>query len=187
MDGKHQKRVFRRCRQELSVEENGAPKRRQGNEERRQSGQAAEEMSDLFYREQATAGDDDDEIRQYLTQASSSRYLSILEFYGTQKSTYPTICRMAKGFLSMMAMSAPSESLFSRVKNIVTNKRNRLDPSTIRMMGILKARGLIRKENIFTDDEQMSIENDRDAADTNGVQSYEEVRMKSMDYVKYIN
>jgi hypothetical protein len=76
---------------------------------------------------------------------------------------------MAKDFLSMMAMSSPSESLFSRVKNIVTDKRNRLDPSTIRSLAILKARGFTRKEITFTDDVQMVIEIYKDGADTNRV------------------
>ncbi|KAM9910803.1 hypothetical protein OXX69_004125 [Metschnikowia pulcherrima] len=49
------------------------------------------------------------------------------------------------------AMSAPAEALFSRMGDIISKKRNKLSPTTIRMLAILKSRGIIREEEIPQD------------------------------------
>lgn len=50
-----------------------------------------------------------------------------------------------------MAISAPAESLFSQVKNIVNKERNRLHASTIKLLAVLKARGTLNDECDFRD------------------------------------
>ncbi|KAM9886385.1 hypothetical protein OXX79_001421 [Metschnikowia pulcherrima] len=49
-------------------------------------------------------------------------------------------------FLAIPAMSASSERIFSNVGDMVTRKRNRLQPGTIKMLAILKARDLVVDE-----------------------------------------
>lgn len=48
-------------------------------------------------------------------------------------------------------MSAPYEALFSRVIDFVTKKRNRLHPSTIKMLAILKSRTVVTNESDISD------------------------------------
>lgn len=97
---------------------------------------------------------DDNELLLYLRESQEDGNSSIREFYEARKNSFPVIRRMARDFLSIMAMSSPAESLFSQVKNIVTDKRNRLLPATIKLLAVLKARGVIPDEiNTIRDSE----------------------------------
>ncbi|KAM9937942.1 hypothetical protein OXX80_002541 [Metschnikowia pulcherrima] len=119
-------------------------KRSRSSDRTGESGQSSTQMHEFFTYTKSTLSDG--EVSLYLGENRENGHCSIREFYETRKSSFPIIRLMAKDFLSIMAMSAPAESLFSKVKSIVTEKRNRLLPSTIRMLAILKSRGRIRDE-----------------------------------------
>lgn len=83
------------------------------------------------------------EAKNFLAQEVAPCNMSIKEFYRCNRTSMPIIYRMAKDYLSIMAMSASSESLFSKVKDIVTDKRNRLLPISIKKLALLKGRDLV--------------------------------------------
>src|SRR5437588_6265369 len=49
----------------------------------------------------------------------------------TQQKTYPNLSKMALDILSIPAMSAEPERLFSRAKITITDRRNRLGAETV--------------------------------------------------------
>ncbi|KAM9935759.1 hypothetical protein OXX80_004684 [Metschnikowia pulcherrima] len=91
------------------------------------------------------------EVDNYLKQPRAD-CRSPIEFYKDRKATYPIISRIAKDYLAMSAMSAPSESLFSQVGDMVTKKRNRLSPFTIKILALLKSRGKLPDETVLVDE-----------------------------------
>jgi hAT family protein len=56
-----------------------------------------------------------------------------------QKRDYPNLSRMALDILSIPAMSASIERLFSSANITVSDRRNRLTPDTIEMIESLKS------------------------------------------------
>ncbi|GEQ72591.1 hypothetical protein JCM33374_g6278 [Metschnikowia sp. JCM 33374] len=65
------------------------------------------------------------------------RVLFVAGFYNTQESSH---------HLSDGKRCLPSEGILSRLSNIVTDKRNRLYPGKMRILGILKPWGSLRDE-----------------------------------------
>ena len=57
-------------------------------------------------------------------------YNDPLEWWKKRSGVFPKLSEMALRLLSVPATSAPSERIFSMAKQIITDKRNRLDPST---------------------------------------------------------
>ncbi|KAM9923061.1 hypothetical protein OXX59_005418 [Metschnikowia pulcherrima] len=84
-----------------------------------------------------------DEVKRYLFEEQQD---TIFDFYAARRNTFPVISQMARDFLAIPAMSASSERIFSKVGDMVTRKRNRLQPGTIKMLAILKARDLVVDE-----------------------------------------
>ena len=84
-----------------------------------------------------------DEVKRYLSEEQQD---TIFDFYAARRNTFPVISQMARDFLAIPAMSASSERIFSKVGDMVTRKRNRLQPGTIKMLAILKARDLVVDE-----------------------------------------
>ncbi|KAM9934312.1 hypothetical protein OXX80_006107 [Metschnikowia pulcherrima] len=155
------RQVFHRYKKEL--EEEGSSSKKQRREKKSESKNPTSASVSFFY-DVSQTGDDDDhdgesELRRYFSEENAKLSEDVDEYYRRQKAAFPTIFRMAKDYLSMMAMSSPSESLFSRVKNIVTDTRNRLQPHTIKMLAVLKARGIIKdEESVFFDSPPSSNE-----------------------------
>jgi len=56
-----------------------------------------------------------------------------------QQRDYPNLSRMALDMLSIPAMSASIERLFSSANITVSDRRNRLSPDTIEMVESLKS------------------------------------------------
>ena len=61
-----------------------------------------------------------------------------LMFYKTNQKNYPHLSRLAKCLFSIPASSVPSESLFSKAKEITTDSRNRLKPHLIESLLFIK-------------------------------------------------
>ena len=53
------------------------------------------------------------------------------KFWADRKKIFPYLSKVAQKWLGVVATSAPSERLFSTLGNIVTKKRNRLNPELI--------------------------------------------------------
>ena len=65
-----------------------------------------------------------------------------LYFFKKYNNSFPILSPIAKSFLSLMATSVPSESLFSQSGLIATELRNRLNPFLLEDLTLLK-------ENMF--------------------------------------
>lgn len=61
-----------------------------------------------------------------------------LQWWNERKDTFPLLSKQARKFLSIPATSVPSERLFSDAGNIITDKRNRLNPNTVHDLLFLK-------------------------------------------------
>ena len=66
------------------------------------------------------------------------RDADILKYWQSKQYQYPMIARIAKDHLAVSATSADSERIFSVDGDIVTKKRNRLSPSTLRYLLCLR-------------------------------------------------
>lgn len=66
-----------------------------------------------------------------------------LIWWRTNEKEYPNLAALARKFLAFPATSVPSERLFSDAGNILTKKRNRLDPTTVHDILFLKTNSKI--------------------------------------------
>ncbi|KAF8000104.1 hypothetical protein HF325_005033 [Metschnikowia pulcherrima] len=96
---------------------------------------------DIFTVEEITTLNN--EVTQYLSEPRQAPECNIGQFYRLRRDMFPVIFEMARDYLCTPAMSAPAESLFSQVKCIVTDKRHNALPGMIKMLAILKSRGVI--------------------------------------------
>lgn len=102
----------------------------------------------------------DDEYTQYINSALVILDESKIKDFNprawwlepTQRRTYPNLSKMALDFLSVPAMSAEVERLFSSCKITITNRRNRIGIDAVEAIECLKS--WLRKNNIsFVDSE----------------------------------
>lgn len=56
---------------------------------------------------------------------------------------YPIVAQIARDYLAIPATSAASERVFSNGSDIITKKRNRLSPSTVRYLLCLRDWGVL--------------------------------------------
>lgn len=95
----------------------------------------------------SSSGPVNDEVKSYLSEERISVDETPENYYLSRKRTFPIIFNMAKDFLAAPAMSAPAERLFSQVNDVITKKRNRLHPETIKRLALLKSWDLIPDED----------------------------------------
>jgi hypothetical protein len=81
-----------------------------------------------------------DELQIYLD-SKTIKVQKPIEWWmeNTQQSTYPNLSRMAIDILSIPAMAADPERLFSSAGWAVNNRRNRLEMETIQALESLKS------------------------------------------------
>jgi hypothetical protein len=116
------------------------------------------EDEDLDTEEQATNIDIDSEDELYVSQSryniepewkrwmkepTVGRDTDILKYWQSKQYQYPLIASIAKDHLAIPATSADSERVFSVGGDIITKKRNRLSPSTLRYLLCLRNWGII--------------------------------------------
>ena len=85
---------------------------------------------------------DFDELNQYLsTPTVTNLSLKPISWWlePTQQSTFPNLSRMAIDILSIPAMSAEPERLFSSAKITITDRRNHLESDIIEALECLKS------------------------------------------------
>ena len=83
------------------------------------------------------------EWKRWMKEPTVSRDIDILKYWQSKQLQYPIIARIAKDHLAVPATSADSERIFSVGGDIVTKKRNRLSPSTLRYLLCLRNWGVI--------------------------------------------
>jgi len=66
------------------------------------------------------------ELKHYISQPTIPLHENVFKFWNVHKTIYPHLSKIAGPYLSLVATSVPSERLFSKAGNIMTNKRNRL-------------------------------------------------------------
>ncbi|KAM9931831.1 hypothetical protein OXX80_008521 [Metschnikowia pulcherrima] len=91
------------------------------------------------------------EIERYLREPREPGDQDIIAFYKSRRTTFPVISSMARDVFAACATTAPSTSLFSSIGDIVTQKRNRLSPGTIKLIAFLKSRSIINSEDCSDD------------------------------------
>lgn len=62
-----------------------------------------------------------------------------LVFWKDMEGIYPILAPIARKYLTVVATSVPSERLFSKVGNIITEKRNRLKGETAAKLAFLES------------------------------------------------
>ncbi|QBM88248.1 hAT family C-terminal dimerization region [Metschnikowia aff. pulcherrima] len=116
-----------------------------------QSDDVQEESDSVYFLWSEIDAEDVHEIDAYLKGSRTRQCHNIMMYHKDRREFAPIIYRIARDYLAIPAMSAPSEALFSRVTDIVTKKRNRLHPSTIKMLAILKSRAVVTDESDISD------------------------------------
>ena len=71
------------------------------------------------------------ETTRYLAEPNIPRSEDPLKYWVKQKHVYPHLYILARNLLSVPASSVPCERVFSKAGEIVSKKRNRLNPNTV--------------------------------------------------------
>ncbi|KFY96310.1 hypothetical protein V500_02505 [Pseudogymnoascus sp. VKM F-4518 (FW-2643)] len=87
------------------------------------------------------------EWRRWFKENGVDRNTNILKYWQAKQYQYPVISRIARDYLAIPASSAASERIFSVGGDIVTKKRNRLLPSTLRYLLCLRDWGVMGDED----------------------------------------
>ena len=112
------------------------------NEERREFEEESVQL--------ATEPDSDDDLymshstyqepewKRWLVEPRPGPTTDILKYWAAKQYQYPIIAAIARDHLAIPATSAPSERVFSNGADILTKKRNRLSPETLRYLLCLR-------------------------------------------------
>ncbi|XP_043266731.1 E3 SUMO-protein ligase ZBED1-like [Venturia canescens] len=79
------------------------------------------------------------DLRHYLNQPMVNRTQDPIHYWSSRKTLYPTLWMIAQKYLSIVATSVPSERLFSRAGNILTDSRSRLSPDHLQQLLFLNS------------------------------------------------
>mgnify|MGYP001544422141 FL=1 len=83
------------------------------------------------------------EWKRWLVEPRPGPATDILKYWAAKQYQYPIIAAIARDHLAIPATSAPSERVFSNGADILTKKRNRLSPETLRYLLCLRDWGHI--------------------------------------------
>ena len=92
------------------------------------------------------------EWRRWMLEPRPGKNTDILKYWCAKQYQYPVIARIARDHLAIPATSAASERVFSNGSDIITKKRNRLSPPTIRYLLCLRNWGKIQEADSDGDD-----------------------------------
>ena len=73
-------------------------------------------------------------LKHYLNQPMVDRRENPIQYWQNLASVYPTLSIVATKYLAIVVTSVPSERLFSRAGNILTDSRNRLSPQHLQQL-----------------------------------------------------
>ena len=74
------------------------------------------------------------EVRQYFEEPNIDRIKNPLEWWKNNENKFPRLQQLAKKYLCIPGSSVPSERLFSKAGQLVSERRNRIKPKNIDMM-----------------------------------------------------
>nr|XP_055071743.1 E3 SUMO-protein ligase ZBED1-like [Misgurnus anguillicaudatus] len=74
------------------------------------------------------------EVDRYLSETNLARTEDPLGYWNKQKLQYPNLYKLALTFLCCPASSVPCERVFSKAGEVVSKKRNRLNPNTVKKL-----------------------------------------------------
>ncbi|KFZ18867.1 hypothetical protein V501_00969, partial [Pseudogymnoascus sp. VKM F-4519 (FW-2642)] len=83
------------------------------------------------------------EWKRWLVEPRPGPATDILKYWAAKQYQYPIIAAIARDHLAIPATSAPSERVFSNEADILTKRRNRLSPETLRYLLCLRDWGHI--------------------------------------------
>ena len=78
------------------------------------------------------------ELNLYMSIPKSSATIDILQFWHAHEKQFPSLAKVVKKYMCIQASSSSSERTFSASGNIVTPKRNKLDPENVNLLVYLK-------------------------------------------------
>ena len=87
--------------------------------------------------------DTEPEWKRWMKEPTVGRDTDILKYWQSKQYQYPLIASIAKDHLAIPATLADSERVFSVGGDIITKKRNRLSPSTLRYLLCLRNWGVL--------------------------------------------
>lgn len=79
------------------------------------------------------------EVRSYLEEPLIQRAEDPLSWWQAKASVFPLLVKVMEGRLCIVATSVPSERIFSKTGQILTERRNRISPSKLRHLIFLNA------------------------------------------------
>lgn len=80
------------------------------------------------------------ELEKYIQEKPKSKEdkFDNLQWWKENEKNYPNLSRIAQNYLSIPASSAPVEGLFSRAGDVITKRRNSLNPDIINSLMVVK-------------------------------------------------
>ncbi|KAL0217292.1 hypothetical protein RCL1_007873 [Eukaryota sp. TZLM3-RCL] len=92
-----------------------------------------------FFPTRTDESDHNNELEVYLKERTASQHQDPLEWWKVNEERFPALSILAKETLIVQATSVPSERLFSKAGDIVSQKRCRLNPLNVRVLTCLKS------------------------------------------------
>ena len=78
------------------------------------------------------------ELNLYMSTPWISATCDILQYWHANEKQFPSLAKVVKKYMCIQASSSSSERTFSASGNIVTPKRNKLDPKNVNLLVYLK-------------------------------------------------
>ena len=78
------------------------------------------------------------ELAMYLNTPKAPTSIDVLEYWRINEHQFPLLSKVVKKYFCVQATSCSSERTFSTGGNIVTPKRNKLDPENVNLLVYLK-------------------------------------------------
>lgn len=79
------------------------------------------------------------ELHQYFQPPIIPRQEDPLQWWRNNKHIYPNVAKVARKYLCTLATSVPSERLFSKAGELVSQKRSSIKPKNVDMMLFLNS------------------------------------------------
>jgi hypothetical protein len=76
-------------------------------------------------------------VRQYLDESTVGRHENPLSWWRDRQLLYKHLIHLPKRYLCIVATSVPSERIFSKSGQLISARRSRLSPKTVRVVMFL--------------------------------------------------
>ncbi|XP_050420274.1 E3 SUMO-protein ligase ZBED1-like [Adelges cooleyi] len=106
-------------------------------EQEKENVQKTNALAFIYQKDNRSIKDAPTQFAGYLSEPQLQFDLNPFEWWKAREEKYPVVAAIAKKYLSIPATSASSERCFSTAGNIVTSKRNCLNPENVNMLAFL--------------------------------------------------